>query len=113
MLTFVETIKQNSMTLQDLKENREEIINTFFKLGGDKDKLKAFMNLAVMFCEEANNVDELIDDCWTDGFATWYKETKKERLAMTIGEMNLNEELKMNDKGFYKNPISRTYQKIN
>jgi hypothetical protein len=44
------------MTLQDLKKNRNEIINFINRLGYD---LKFAMELAVEFCGNCDSIDEL------------------------------------------------------
>lgn len=101
------------MKIQDLKEKREQIIEKFFQWGGSEDKLKVFMEMCVDECEECDTVDELLNSVWVDSLAEGYKQSEKERLLDVVGEMNLNEELEMNEKGYIKNPITRKFQKSN
>lgn len=100
------------MTLQDLKNNREEIIENYYGRNGVASLLKQYMTSMVVFVQ--NDGDSFED--WTDLANQIFnkrfegkKESALERFAAGQNVRDLNEDVAMLKVGKFRNPLTREF----
>ena len=101
-----------TFTIEDLKNNREEIITFFYKNGGLESRLRHFMELLVVSVESYqlpslyDNIESLCVNTMLDyHIGIEVKMTTREKRLEQIARVNMMEE----DKGKVWHPIYNTW----
>lgn len=100
------------MTLQDLKNNREEIIENYNDRNGKPSMLKEYMIAMVEFVQMDGDAWEDWTDLANQIFNKRYegkKESSLDKFASGQNVRDMDEDVRMMKQGKFRNPLTRKF----